>query len=298
MTHQEMTDGEVFERYALGTLPAAERRAFQEHYFECDECFARAQESARFVAAVRHSARAGVLSERQAERVAPRGWMGWLRPAFAATAFATLALACVLGWLLLARVPALREEAARERRAREESEREYRQRLSQADEALARERQRRESEQAARESERAGREAERAGSEGVTGEREVLLAQNRTPSEVAPRSQANTPLVILDSVRGAEGGGQQLTLGGAPGATIWVEVAPGGGFDSYRMQIFRGGRLVETVRGARPNPYGAVAVTVPSRLLRPGLHVVKLFGVKGRESELVGEYDLNVRGPK
>lgn len=292
MTHREFTDGEVFERYALGTLPAAERRAFQEHYFECDECFARAQESARFVAAVRHSARVGVLSERLPESAAPRGWAAWLRPAFAATAFATLALACALGWLLLARVPALREEAARERRAREESEREYRQRLSQTDEALARERQQRESEQAARESERASSEG------GGTGEREVLLAQNRTPSEVARRSQANTPLVILDSVRAEGGGGQQLTLGGASGATIWVEVEPGGRFDSYRMQIFRGGRLVETVRGARPNSYGALAVTIPSRLLRPGGYVVKLFGVKGKESELVGEYDLNVRGPK
>jgi hypothetical protein len=292
MTHGEITDGEVFERYALGTLPAAERRAFQEHFFECEECFARAQEASRFVAAVRHSARAGMLSERRPEAAAAGGWVSWLRPAFAATAFATLALACALGWLLLARLPALRDEAARERREREESEREYRQRLSQADEALARERRQRESEQAARESERASSENETTG-------REILLAQNRAPSEVVPRSQANTPLVILDSVRGAEGAGSQLKLGGgASGATIWVEVEPGGRFDSYRMQLFRGGRLVETVSGARPNSYGAVAVTVPSRLLRPGGYVVKLFGVKGKDSELVGEYDLNVRGAK
>src|SRR5688500_7316214 len=123
MRHEQFTDGEVAERYALGTLPAAERRAFQEHFFECDECFARAREAARYVAAVRHSARAGVLSGRP-EPAAPSRWAAWLRPAFAATAFATLALACALGWLLLARLPALSEEAARERRAREEAERE------------------------------------------------------------------------------------------------------------------------------------------------------------------------------
>ena len=33
------TDG-VVERYLLGDLSEAEREAFEEHYFECDECFA------------------------------------------------------------------------------------------------------------------------------------------------------------------------------------------------------------------------------------------------------------------
>jgi hypothetical protein len=145
--------------------------------------------------------------------------------------------------------------------------------------------------------ERRQREAERASLES----RAELLAQNRrTPApEPSGRSQANTPLVILDAVRGSGGGGQQLVLGGgSTAATVWVEVGPGGQFDSYRVQIFRGGRLVETVSGARPNSYGAVAVTVPSRLLPPGRYLVKLFGVKGKRPELLGEYDLSVRGAK
>ena len=247
---------------------------------------------------MRHAARAGSLGEAWSPAPAApgRGFFGaWLRPAFAAAACATLALSVALGWLLLARLPALREEAARERRSREEVEGAYRRQLSAADEALARERRQRESAEEGREAERAAREAERAAAE----DRARLLAQNRTPPAAGARSTANTPLVILDAVRGAPGGGPRLALGGgATGATIWVEVAPDARFDDYRLQLFRGGRLVETVRGARPNSYGAVAVTVPARLLRPGGYVVKLFGVKGGSAELVGEYELSVRAAR
>jgi hypothetical protein len=102
--------------------------------------------------------------------------------------------------------------------------------------------------------------------------------------------------VILDAVRGARGGESQLVLRrGSASATVWIEVEPGNRFASYRLQILSAGRLVETVAGAKPNAYGAVAVTVPAKLLRPGKYVVKLSGVKGNQSELVGEYDLNVR---
>lgn len=287
MTHREAIDGEVAERYALGRLSPGERRAFQEHFFECGDCFARAQETSRFVAGVRHAARAGVLPARPA--VAPTR-RGWLRPAFAAAAFASVLLTAALGWLLFSQMPGLREDLARERQARAQAERDNQRRLSQANEALADERRQRESERARLESQL------------------ELLAQQRPPAgaDGRPRagappvvSQANTPLVILDAVRGARGGAHQLALGGgAAAATIWIEVGPGESFDGYRLQIFRGGRLVETVSGAKPNAYGAVAVTVPARLLRPGAYVVKLFGVKDKKPELVGEYDLSVRGAR
>ena len=143
--------------------------------------------------------------------------------------------------------------------------------------------------------ERQQREAERAKLQNQI----ELLAQNKPPAvpEGNNRSQANSPLVILDTVRGSRGGEHQLVLGGgSTSATVWIEVEPGNRFDSYRLQIFSaGGQLVETIAGAKPNSYGAVAVTVPARLLRSGKYVVKLFGVIGHDRELVGEYDLNVR---
>ena len=283
MTHQEVMDGEIVERYVRNTLSPDDRRAFQEHFFECGDCFAQAQDTSRFVAGVRHASRTGILPARSAV-VAADGWGRWLRPAFAAAAFASVALTVALGWLLFSQIPRLREDLARERRAREQAERDSQQRLSRADEALSNERQQREAERASLES------------------RIELLAQNGpTPAPAPPgRSQANSPLVILDAVRGSpRGGGQQLVIGsGSAVATVWIEVEPGNRFDSYRMQLFRGGRLVETVSGAQPNSYGAVAVTIPARLLPPGRYLVRLSGVKDQKPELVGEYDLDVRGAR
>jgi len=300
MTHREAIEGEVVERYVLNSLSPDERRAFQEHFFECADCFARAQETSRFVAGVREASRAGVLPERRAETAAPAAWAGWFKPAFAAAAFATVLLSVALGWLLLGQIPRLREDIARERQAREQAEQEGRQRLAEvketkeANEALAEERRRGEAELARLESEREKLES-----------RLELLAQKRPdvpdrPSALSrERSQANAPLVILDAVRGAQSGGQQLTLGGtSAAATIWVEVGPGASFDSYRLQITKGGRAVETVSGAKPNSYGAVAVTVPSRLLPPGKYQVKLFGLRGNRPELAGEYEFTVRGSR
>jgi hypothetical protein len=43
-------------------LPPDERRAFQEHYFACEECFEQVQITARLVAGVRRASRKGVLA--------------------------------------------------------------------------------------------------------------------------------------------------------------------------------------------------------------------------------------------
>jgi hypothetical protein len=234
------------------------------------------QTTARFVVGVRQAARAGTL-DNGAAKGAAAGWASWFRPAFAVTAFASLVLAVVLGWLLLSQIPQLRGDLARERQAREQIEREQKQRLAQAKDELVTERQQ--------------REAERV-------KLEDLLAQNKPPAtpEGNNRSQANSPLVILGAVRGARGGEHELVLGNSASATVWIEVEPGNRFDSYRLQIFSaGGQLVETIGGAKPNSYGAVAVSVSARWLRPGNYVVRLSGMNNRNPELVGEYSLSVR---
>jgi hypothetical protein len=279
MNHHEITQKEIVERYVQHRLTADERLAFQEHYFACDECFAEVQTTTRFIAGMRQAARSGILDNGAAK--AGARWAIWFRPALAVPAIASLVLAVALGWLLVSQIPRLRGDLTRERQAREQLERENQQRLAQANDALTNERQQREVERARLQSQI------------------DLLAVNRVPPvpEAGNRSQANTPLVILDAVRGAARGEHQLALrGGSAGATIWIEVEPGHRFESYRLQIYSGaGQLVETINGAKPNAYNAVAVTVPARLLRPGKYVVKLSGLKGAEHALVGEYDLNVR---
>ena len=279
MNHHEIAQGEIVERYLRHQLPPDDHLAFQEHYFACDECFTQVQTTARFIAGVRDAARSGVLDD--TTKAAAVGWASWFRPAFAATAFASIALALALGWLLLRQIPQLRGDLAHEQQAREQTERENQQRLVQANDALTNERQQREAERAKLQSQI------------------ELLAQNRPPAipENIGRSQANAPLVILDTVRGSRGGEHQLVLGsGSTHATIWIEVEPGNRFDSYRLQIFSAnGQLIETIAGAKPNAYGALAVTVPTRALPPGKYFVTLSGVKGHAYAPVGEYDLNVR---
>ena len=77
---------------------------------------------------------------------------------------------------------------------------------------------------------------------------------------------------------------------------VWIDVESGNRFDSYRLEILDPSkRLVETIAGAKPNPYGALVVNVPAKSFQSGKYVVKLYGVKGGQRDLVGEYDLEVR---
>src|SRR5688572_25038076 len=62
MTHQQIQDNEVIEQYVLQKLSPAERQAFQEHYFECDECFDQVNTATHFIAGVRESATSGALA--------------------------------------------------------------------------------------------------------------------------------------------------------------------------------------------------------------------------------------------
>ena len=278
MTHQEIEEKGIIERYVLHQLAADERRAFQEHYFSCDECFDQTQMQARFIASVRHASKAGILTASSTETPRPRGsslWMGWLKVAFALTATASLALAVALVWLVFNQIPGLRQEIVRERQAREQSERESQQNIDRAKEDLENERRQLEAER-----------GERARAQGQVEE----LARNREP-------QPNVPIVMLEAVRSSRDKVSQLNLPATAGsAMVWIDVESGNRFDSYRLEILDSSkRLVETIAGAKPNSYGALVVNLPTKSLQSGKYVVKLYGIKGGQRELVGEYDLEVR---
>jgi hypothetical protein len=278
MTHHEIEEKEIIDRYVLHQLNPDERRAFQEHYFSCDECFERTQIQARFIASVRQASKAGILTASSTESLRPRGssfWIGWLKPAFALTATASIALAIALVWLVFNQIPRLRQEIVREKQAREQSERENQQNIDRAQEDLENERRQLEVER-----------SERAKAQDQVGE----LASNREP-------QPNVPVVILEAVRSSTGKVSQLNLPATAGsAMVWIDVESGNRFDSYRLEILDSSkRLVETIAGAKPNSYGALVVSVLTKSLQSGKYVVKLYGIKGGQREVVGEYDLEVR---
>lgn len=285
MTHQEIEQQEIIERYVRHKLTPDERRAFQEHYFSCESCFAETQTAARFVAGVRNAARAGAFDAATAgNEGAAAWWMGWLNPAFACAAAACLVLTVALGWVVFKQLPALREEAARERQAREQAARDKEAGLAQAQAELERERRLSAEERAAREELQT---------------RLDELAQNspsRRPDAVG-EAQANVPLVLLEAQRDAQAGSNQLVLpAGAKSATLWVELAPETRYESFQLEVLSADkRLLTTIAGARANSYGALAVTVPARMLQRGKYLVRAYGVKGGQHTLVGEYDLLVR---
>jgi hypothetical protein len=109
MLHMQIQNEEVVERYVRNRVTPEERRAFEEHFFACDECFAKVQEMERFVAGVRDAAERGILA-RPEEKVAGAPAARWLPLAFSMSTCAAVALAIALGWITLRRLPQMRAD--------------------------------------------------------------------------------------------------------------------------------------------------------------------------------------------
>lgn len=94
MEHVETVRRNTVERYVLGELTASERDAFEEHFFECQECAADVKAMAAFIDNVRVIMRRdrparNAAAQKQEKR---SGWLGWLQPAYAMAAIAALLL--------------------------------------------------------------------------------------------------------------------------------------------------------------------------------------------------------------
>ncbi|MEO8027122.1 MAG: zf-HC2 domain-containing protein [Bryobacteraceae bacterium] len=110
MTHEEIQRREIAELYVRGRLDDAERAAFEDHYFACDECFEQTEILQKFVDGVTEAAVSGKLP-----RPARTQSFGWFRPAFFAACAASLVLAVTTGWFLLVERPRLESAIAHER---------------------------------------------------------------------------------------------------------------------------------------------------------------------------------------
>lgn len=287
MTHQEIEQREIIERYALNVLAEDKRRAFQEHFFGCDECFDKAQVTARFIEGVRESSVAGILAKQSSESKTARAqsfWSNWLKPAFVLATSVSVILAATLGWLLLNQIPNLRGRLDQEKQARLRTEQEKQQATDRAAEELEKERQRSESEKNERVK--------------LENQLEELARNTPPPRPEINKPQGNSPIVILQAMRDSHTSNQLSLPANAGHATLWIEVATGAQFTSYSLQILTSdSRLVQTIDGARQNSYGAVAVKVSAKLLQTGSYIVKLYGMKNGGRELIGDFSLSVRKP-
>lgn len=126
MTHEQIAADDVIDRYVRDDLDAGSKEAFEEHYFACDECFARVQELEQLRGAVRQAVNAGTLRSDVVElKAQPDGVRDISAPR--ATPVATwlqmaalVAMAAGLSWMTLVKVPALQTEidATREESSR------------------------------------------------------------------------------------------------------------------------------------------------------------------------------------
>lgn len=109
MTHSDAIAGGMVEKYLLGDLSAAERDAFEEHFFECRECAEEVEVTSRFIEQIRAR---GMAAAMPAAVMAPPP--GKQRPWFSVAPMGLAAsLAFVVGYQNLVQLPALRAVAAR-----------------------------------------------------------------------------------------------------------------------------------------------------------------------------------------
>jgi hypothetical protein len=124
MMHPQIEDEEIVERYVRKQLAEEERKAFEEHFFGCDDCFEKLQATERFVAGMRDAARRGMLAGDVEDSVSAWRIGSWLIPAFGVSACAALMLAAMTGWLYFVQLPKLRgqlSQSAAELRAQQQA---------------------------------------------------------------------------------------------------------------------------------------------------------------------------------
>lgn len=117
MDHSDAVRLMATERYLLGELPAEMREAFEEHYFDCQECALDMRASSAFIEEAKRQMTAGHYPVVAPLKPAPvrREWFSWWKPALAVPAFAVLLL--VVAYQNIATIPSLRSAALQPRLA-------------------------------------------------------------------------------------------------------------------------------------------------------------------------------------
>ena len=111
MIHPQIEDEEIIERYVRNQLAEEERKAFEEHFFGCEECFEKLQATERFIAGIRDASSRGLLGSRQpADAASARTWGVWMFPALTASSCTAVALAIAVAWTFFFQIPRLRRQ--------------------------------------------------------------------------------------------------------------------------------------------------------------------------------------------
>lgn len=111
MDHSEALRLQAAEKYVLGELSPALRDAYEEHYFDCQECASDVQAAVAFVDASRVAFRSDPPEALESQGdSAISAWFRWLRPAVAIPVMAVLL--AVVGYQSLVTIPKVKRDAA------------------------------------------------------------------------------------------------------------------------------------------------------------------------------------------
>jgi hypothetical protein len=290
MTHNQIRDGEVIERYVLHKLPPAERQAFQEHFFECDECFEETNVAARFIAGVREASRSGLLAGDQTEQrprlagaaVFNQWWRrAWLMPALAACLL--LAFALIGLWALsLRRENQLLAQRAGETRPASEQQRTLEARIRELEASDS-------TSQAQKESLRQEINRLKEQLAATERQRESHVAQLREPDVNVPVRNIYPVGEVERS--GRAGDSNQLRVPRGTRTFVLILGDYKSGYSNYHLEVRDpSGRLVAKLTGLKPDENGELSVLLNRTLLSRGKYKLKLYG----GGKPVGEYAVRV----
>jgi len=288
MTHQEIQDKEIIEQYVRDKLTSAERHAFQEHLFECDECFEQADVTARFIAGVREASRLGVLNTPQPERARllpgffNQGWaFRWAMPAMAASLLVGVLIIGLWALSLRRQNQQLAQQTAEQSRAAEDLQRsEAKIRELEASGTASQE----QLEVLRKENDRLKERLKT-----VEREKETQVAQLRQPD-------ANVPVINIyplgDTQRsGGTGEVNQLRLPQAARRFLLILSDFQPGLSNYWLEIMDpSGRIVTRRTGLKPDQNGELRVLLKRTMFGQGKYRVKLFG----QGKPIAEYVVQV----
>jgi hypothetical protein len=272
MDHTYIAEHGLVERYHRGLLPPEEEASFEEHFVTCAECM----EQLELARGFQKGLKTAVAEDVAQAALARAGLFAWLarRSRLAQLGLAVLLLSLLsLPSLLSLRSSESQRLASERLEAERRTTQELRQRLS--------------------ESERQRTEERR------TLEGKLAEAGKVAPPE-APRGLpgplVNTPVFLLTALRGE---GEPAIIDRSQAGDVLalaVDVGADPGFESYRVTITRGDRVVLKKDGLRPNALETLMITFPSSFFLPGEHRLRVEGVRpGGEISEIGGYPFRIR---
>lgn len=110
MDHKQAEELQLAVKYVLGELPSVQRDEYEDHYIDCPECAKDVYAVAAFVDAGREVLRTeSIEAGRATTQENRRGWLLWLRPAFAMPVM--VVLLAIVGYQNLITVPRLKSDS-------------------------------------------------------------------------------------------------------------------------------------------------------------------------------------------